>query len=226
MTIHILVEGASERAFFERWLPRLLPSQYVRVHPHQGKGSLPKVLDAPLDKRARGLLDQLPAKLRGLAQALDPQFDGVLVLLDADDDEPDALRKRIAAVAEQCAPQLQLRVSVAVEETEAFYLGDLRALERAYPDADLEKARAYEPDSICGTWELFGEVVGDGGGNKVAWAEAMGPYVTTRVAESRSPSFRGMIQEVGALLPASPPAKKTRAFRHRSKTEKRGNSRR
>ena len=226
MTIHILVEGASERAFFERWLPRFLPSQHVRVHPHQGKGSLPKARNAPPDKKARGLLDQLPAKLRGLAQALNPQSDGILVLLDADDDEPDELRESIAAVAEQCAPQLQLRVSVAVEETEAFYLRDLRALERAYPDADLERARAYEPDSICGTWELFGEIVGDGGGNKVAWAEAMGPYVTTRAAESRSPSFRGMVQEVGALVPAPPPPKKTRAFRHKSKTEKRGRGRR
>lgn len=226
MTIHILVEGASERAFFERWLPRLLPSLHVRVHPHQGKGSLPKVWNAPPDKKARGLLDQLPAKLRGLAQALNPQSDGVLVLLDADDDEPHALRESIAAVAEHCAPQLQLRVSVAVEETEAFYLGDLRALERAYPDADLERARGYEPDSICGTWELFGEIVGDGGGNKVAWAESMGPYVTTRAAESRSPSFRGMVQEVGALVPAPQTPKKTRAFRHKSKTEKRGRSRR
>lgn len=226
MTIHILVEGASERAFFERWLPRLLPSQHVRVHPHQGKGSLPKVWNAPPDKKARGLLDQLPAKLRGLAQALNPQSDGVLVLLDADDDESDALRESIAAVAEQCSPQLQLRVSVAVEETEAFYLGDLRALERAYPDADIERARAYEPDSICGTWELFGEIVGDGGGNKVAWAEAMGPYVTTRAGESRSPSFRGMVQEVSALVPAPQTPRKTRAFRHKSKTEKRGRSRR
>lgn len=226
MTIHILVEGASERAFLERWLPRLLPSQYVRVHPHQGKGSLPRVWNAPPDKKARGLLDQLPAKLRGLAQALDPHSDGILVLLDADNDEPDVLRASIAAVVEQCAPQLRLRVSVAVEETEAFYLGDLRALQRAYPNADHEKARSYQPDSICGTWELFGEIVGDGGGNKVAWAEAMGPYVTTRAAESRSPSFRCMLQAVGELVSAPQPPKKSRAFRHKSKTEKRGKSRR
>jgi hypothetical protein len=226
MTIHILVEGASERAFFDRWLPRVLPSQNVRVHPHQGKGSLPKVWSVPPDPKARGLLDQLPAKLRGLAQALDPEADGVLVLLDADSDEPETLRENIVAVAEECAPHLRVRVSVATEETEAFYLGDLRALERAYPDADLEKARTYDPDSICGTWELFGEIIGDGGGTKVAWVEAMGPYVTARAGQSRSPSFRSMVQEVEALVPEPKAAPRSRPFRHKSKTEKRAGPRR
>ena len=40
--------------------------------------------------------------------------------------------------------------------------------------ARMKQARAYEPDSICGTWERFGKIIDDPGGNKVAWAEAMG----------------------------------------------------
>lgn len=226
MTIHVLVEGPSERAFLDRWAPRLLPGQDVRVHPHQGKGSLPKAVDAPPNPKARGLLDQLPAKLRGLAAALDHELDGVLVLLDADDDSVDALAGGIRAVAEHCAPQLRVRVSVAVEETEAFYLGDLRALQHAYPAADLKAARAYVPDSICGTWELFGRVVGDGGGNKVAWAEAMGPHVTTQPAQSRSPSFRDTIQQIRALLSASPSSQKRRPYHHPAKKRERGDGRR
>lgn len=219
MSIHILVEGSSERAFFDRWVPRFLPAQNVTIHPHQGKGSLPKVWNDRPDVKKRGLLDQLPATLRGLAGS--PNVDGVLILLDADDDDAAALQAHIIAVAEQCAPYLHVRVSVAVEETEAFYLGDLRALARAYPEADLEAARAYVPDSICGTWELFGEIIGDDGGNKVAWAETMGPRVTTQPGQSRSPSFRGMIQEMAALVPAPRAPGKKRAYRHRPKTEKR-----
>ncbi len=222
MTVHILVEGPSERAFFDRWFPRLLPDQHVRVHPHQGKGSLPRVWNAPPDSKARGLLDQLPAKLRGLAQSLNPDVDGVLVLLDADNDEVGTLAQNIVAVAERCAPHLRVRVSVAVEETEAFYLGDLRALGRAYPEADLEAARSYVPDSICGTWELFGAIVGDGGGNKVTWAEAMGPYVTTTPAQSRSPSFRNMVREIEGLIPPPRVPLKTRPYRHLPKSAKRG----
>lgn len=220
MTIHILVEGQSERAFLDRWLPRRLPDQHVRVHPHQGKGSLPRVWNEPPDAKARGLLDQLPAKLRGLAQ--DPKVDGILVLLDADDDDVSELAGSICAVAMQCAPRLNVKVSVAVEEMEAFYLGDLRALERAYPEADLAAARAYQPDSICGTWELFGEIVGDGGGNKVAWAEAMGPHVTIAPSQSRSPSFRLMVREMLALVPAPPPPQKRKSYRHAPKTAKKG----
>jgi hypothetical protein len=224
MTIHILVEGSSERAFFDRWIPRFLREQVVAVHPHQGKGSLPRVLTDPPDIKKRGLLDQLPATLRGLAGS--PQVDGVLVLLDADDDDAATLKADIVAVAGQCAPHLSVGVSVAVEETEAFYLGDLRALALAYPEADLVAARAYVPDSICGTWELFGLIIGDDGGNKVAWAEAMGARVTTSPGRSRSPSFRGMMQEITALVPKPQTPPKKRTYRHRSKTEKRAEGRR
>lgn len=226
MTIHVLVEGPSERAFLDRWAPRLLPDQQVRVHPHQGKGSLPTALDTPPDRKTRGLLDQLPAKLRGLAAALDQDLDGVLVLLDADDDNVDALAGDIRAVAEHCAPRLRVSVSLAVEEMEAFYLGDLRALQHAYPVADMKSARAYVPDSICGTWELFGQIVGDGGGNKVAWAEAMGPHVTTQPAQSRSPSFRDLIQQIRALVRVPPATQKRRRYRHPAKNQRRGNGQR
>lgn len=215
MTIHILVEGPSELAFFDGWIKRLLPDQHVKVHPHQGKGSLDGLENPNL--RARGLLDQLAAKLRGFANALDPKSDGVLVVLDADNDAVLDLETAIQDVALRCAPTLNVGVAVAVEEMEAFYLGDLRALERAFPNANMELARKYEPDSICGTWELFGEVVGDGGGNKVAWADAMGPKLTTVPGQNRSPSFRVLVALLHGLVPKPPPAVKKRAYRHVAK---------
>jgi hypothetical protein len=225
MTIHVLVEGPSERAFLDRWVSRLLPDLNVRVHPHQGKGSLPKSSASP-DPKARGLLDQLPAKLRGLATALDPKVDRVLVLVDADDDDVALLARAVMAVAADCAPQLRVETSVAVEEMEAFYLGDLRALHLAFPAADMDAARAYVPDSIRGTWELFGQIVGDGGGNKVAWAQAMGPHVTTLPAQSRSPSFRGMVQQILALVPEPRVPRKKRPYHHLPRGRKRGDGRR
>jgi hypothetical protein len=224
MTLHILVEGPSERAFFDRWLLRFLPNRDVWVHPHQGKGSLPADLNGRPDNKRRGLLDQLPATLRGLAGS--PEVDGVLVMLDADSDDPLTLKANIVAVAQSCAPALRVGVSVAVEETEAFYLGDLRALQRAYPHADHQAARAYVPDSICGTWELFGQIIGDDGGNKVAWAEAMGPCVTAVLGQSRSPSFQRMAREINSLATAPTAPQRKRQYRHRSKTEKRSKGRR
>jgi len=220
MTIHILVEGPSERVFLDGWVMRSFPGQNFRVHPHQGKGKLPRQIDEKPDRKMRGLLDQLPAKLRGFSAALNPKSDGVLVLIDADDDDENLLQAEIINVATQCAPKLQVRVSVAIEEMEAFYLGDLKALKHAYPEANMSRARQYVPDSICGTWELFGDIVGDDGGNKVAWAEAMAPYLTTEAKKSRSPSFRALISNLEGLVPAPLIAPKRRPYRHIAKTEK------
>lgn len=223
MTIHILVEGPSERAFLERWAPRLLKEEHVRVHPHQGKGSLPVDMDSAPDAKHRGLLDQLPAKLRGFAASLDPQRDGVLILVDADDEDPAIMLANIQAVVSHCASRVKAKVAIAVEEMEAFYLGDLRALRSAYPNADMAKAMVYVPDSVCGTWELFDEIINDGGGNKVMWAEIMGPKVTTVPARSRSPSFRLLIGELLALAPiSSPRVVKKRRIRSRSRDPRTG----
>jgi hypothetical protein len=221
VTIHILVEGPSERAFLERWAGRLLKGTDFRVHPHQGKGTLPKgkAIGAKPSPNHRGLLDQLPAKLRAYAQSLSGTADGVLVLVDADDDDPELLRRDIEAIITDSGVA-RAKVALAIEETEAFYLGDLNAIQNAFPEANMKRARAYVPDSICGTWELFGEVVRDGGGNKVTWAEAMGPLVTVIPAKSRSPSFKRMLALLVALIPASAPKLRPRRYRHATRSDR------
>ena len=218
MTIHVLVEGPSERALLDRWIPRLLKGEDFRVHPHHGKGELPPRLGDRPDPKRRGLLDQLPAKLRGFATSKEPQSHSVVVLVDADRDDPGRLARLIAGAAKQVAPDLSVTVCLAIEEIEAFYLGDLKALVKAFPAADLEKARAYEPDSVCNTWELFGEIVGDGGANKVAWAEAMGPLLTTKAQASRSPSFKALV--IGLINLKAKPTKALRrnSYRHPAQT--------
>ena len=163
-------------------------------------------------------MDQLPFKLKAFADTLNKHSDGILILVDADDDDPSELLTRISQTVVMCAPDLKVEISVATEEMEAFYLGDLKAVKRAYPNADMVAARAFVPDSICGTWEKFGEIIGDDGGNKVAWAEKMGPCVTTKAAQSRSPSFKAMLGKISALSlqPALPPIKKKK-FHFRAK---------
>lgn len=216
MTVHILVEGSSELIFFNGWLKKLKSTQNFRVHPHQGKGSLPANV-TKANSKLRGLLDLLPFTLDAFAQTLDPRSDGVLILVDADDDDPVELAGDILSMVGRCAPLLRVEISVATEEMEAFYLGDLKAIKRAYPEADMDIARGYTPDSICGTWEKFGEVINDGGGNKVAWAEKMGVYVTTNAAQSRSPSFKSMLAKIESLGAQKMPVPKKRKFYHRAK---------
>lgn len=208
MRIRVLVEGKSEQLLIEQWCIRAFPKHEVIVHPHQGKGEIPNLTKKP-DYRRRGLLDQLPATLRALAKE---QETAVLVLVDSDDEECTDLKNRLLTLATQIRPKpTRLMFRIAVEETEAFYLGDLKAIRKAYPDADMKKAKRYTPDSVCGTAELFGEIINDDGLNKVAWAEAMGNTLTTRPEGSRSPSFRALHAAFVTL--ASSPSRPTTAQR-------------
>jgi len=206
MKVYVLVEGPSEKALLDRWAPRAFPGHQFLLRPHQGKGSLSR---GRPDPQRRGLLDLLPATLRGIASTNAPD-EAVLVLVDADDEDCRALKQRLVALAKRECPQLRVVFRIAVEETEAFYFGDLRALQAAFPDADLERARGFEPDSTPpnGTAELFAEVVGDGTPRKVDWAERMGDRLTTRPGESRSPSFQALHAGIAKLVAAPRPAKR------------------
>jgi hypothetical protein len=165
---------------------------------------LPNHPDArPIPKR-EGLLDQLPAKLRAYGRALDPSTDRVLVFLDLDDDDCLDLKRRLLATLGTCNPQPVVLFRIAIEEMEAFYLGDPAAIRRAFPQAKLRRLRGYVQDSICGTWELFREVIDAIIEDKPEWAEKMGANLGIEWRgrdANRSPSFqqfcRALLQLVG-----------------------------
>jgi hypothetical protein len=83
---------------------------------------------------------------------------------------------------------------------------------------DRKRASQYVPDSICGTWELFGRVIGDGGGNKVDWAKTMAKVVTTRPEENRSPSFKKLCTGLKKLVTSSAAVTEKRKKPRRAKT--------
>ncbi len=200
MKLHILVEGETEARFLRGWLPRLIPAHLFRVYPHQGKGHL----TSKSVLHREGLLDQLPAKLRAFGKALNPATDRVLVLVDLDDHDCIELKGRLVSLLHQCDPAPRVLFRIAIEETEAFFLGDRKALVAAFPRAKLARLNQYENDSICGTWELFQLVIGAKRVDKVGWAESMARHLGTswqgRDANT-SPSFRqlcrGLLQLAG-----------------------------
>lgn len=197
MRLHILVEGPSEAAFLERWFPRFLPQHTLKIIQHRGKGRLPGQDNAWPHARREGLLDQLAAKLRVYGRVLNPATDRVLVFLDQDNDPCPELKQRLLAVLEACDPRPVVLFRIAIEETEAFYLGDPTAIRRAFPQARLRRLRNYVQDSVCGTWEVFQEVIGATWEDKVEWAEKMGLHLGTSWRGSdanRSPSFQQFCQ--------------------------------
>ena len=89
---------------------------------------------------------------------------------------------------------------LAIEETEAWYLGDRDALLKAFPRAKREILDRYVQDSACGTWELLADAVYPGGVAAVKkagwplpgeikheWAEKIGPHMGLH--HNQSPSF-------------------------------------
>jgi hypothetical protein len=199
------VEGPSEEAFLKGWLPRFLPSAHTfKIIPHRGKGKLSGDPSRKPDPKRQGLLDQLPAKLRAYGKALRPDTDRVVILVDLDDDACHALKKRLVTLLKFCEPRPIVLFRIAIEEVEAFYLGDRNAIKVAFPRARLHKMKSYVQDSICGTWELFQMVIGAQSEDKVAWAESMGRYLTVNWKGPRanlSPSFQqfctGLLRHAG-----------------------------
>jgi hypothetical protein len=208
MRIHILVEGPSEKAFLELWLPRFLPPGHrFKIIPHRGKGRIPGDPTRKPDPKRQGLLDQLPAKLRVYGRELRSDTDRILVLVDLDRDECLSLKSRLMNLLRYCDPPPTALFRIAIEETEAFYLGDKTAIRTGFPKSRLSRMDSYVQDGICGTWELFREVIGETGEDKVEWAKTMGAHLTTqwngRLA-NESNSFRqlcsGILRLVGEAI--------------------------
>jgi hypothetical protein len=200
MRIHFLVEGPSEKVFLEHWLPRFLPPQHsFKIIPHRGKGKIPGDPSKKPDPKRQGLLDQLPAKLRAYGKELRPAADRILILVDLDRDDCQVLKQRMVDILDYCAPPPTVLFRIAIEETEAFYLGDKPAIRRAFPKCKLSKMDSYVQDSICNTWELFREVIGETGEDKVEWAKLIAPHLTTKwigVQKNLSDSFGQLCQGI------------------------------
>ena len=210
MKLHILVEGPADEAFLKAWLPRFLPNAHSFVIiPHQGKGRLSTDPKRKPDPKHRGLLDQLPANPRAYGKTLKPDTDRVVVLVDLDDQNCLALKKSLKKLLNLCHPKPEVLFRIAIEESEAFFLGDQSALKKAFPGAKVSKLNSYRPDSICGAWELLREIIRapEGSEDKVSWAEEIGPHLGIkwqRRGANKSPSFkqfcRGLLRHCGESI--------------------------
>ncbi|MDR0881126.1 MAG: DUF4276 family protein [Candidatus Adiutrix sp.] len=144
------------------------------------------------------LLNKLPALLRGMAKTAG--IDAVVVVLDNDTRDCRLFLSELKSLANHSAPALNCLFRLAVEELEAWYLGDREALKDAYPGIKLKLLDNYAQDASCGTWELLADAIFPGGPKAVAqagwpcpgiikheWAEKIGPAMSLEA--NVSPSF-------------------------------------
>lgn len=215
MHFAILVEDQSGKKALDILVPKIIGNRHTaEVHSYRGLGRIPRNLKSSTDASKRFLLDQLPKLLRGYGRtfanypASYPAT--VIVVCDLDDKCLKTFRNELFAILNACNPKPETRFCIAIEEGEAWLLGDIPAIKKAYPQAKDGVLNHYQNDSICGTWELLADAVFVGGSTalknqgwqatgkeKSAWAEKIAPQMN--VNNNASPSFRYFQKKIQEL---------------------------
>ena len=215
MHFEVLVEDLAGKRMLDILMPKIIGNQHTfRVMSYRGIGHIPKNLTRTTDVSKRVLLNRLPSLLKGYGTtyANNPARHStvVIVVCDLDDRCLKTFRQELFAVLNACNPKPETRFCIAIEEGEAWFLGDLPAIKAAYPKAKDLILRGYQNDSICGTWELLADVVFTGGSGalknkgggavgreKSSWAEKIAPEMNVEHNVSSSFCyFRDKIREL------------------------------
>ena len=206
MHFEILVEDQSGKRALDIVVPKLVSTEDTfDVKAYKGVGRIPRDLVGKTDPQKRILLDQLPRLLRGYGRThanYPAEYEAAVVIVcDLDDRCLKAFRNDLLGLLHRVYPRPRTCFCLAIEEGEAWLLGDRQAVLRAYPRARREILDGYVNDSICGTWEKLADAVYPGGAaalskkgwhavgkEKSRWAEDISPSMD--VDNNYSPSFR------------------------------------
>ncbi|GHT16945.1 hypothetical protein FACS1894189_1930 [Planctomycetales bacterium] len=209
MHFEILVEDASGKVLLDQLVPQILgpkgkANQYRIINIQELKyrvmAQMPRHLAKTLPWDAI-LFQTLSIQFKSYSKALLRKNSVVVVVVDLD-------RRPFRPFCDQLESLLAVYDSVldggirlAVEEVEAWILGDLAAVRHAYPLVKEYVLKSYEQDSICGTWEWLADAIFHGGSERLTeigypligrekcqWADNIGQYMD--VDRNRSPSFQ------------------------------------
>ncbi len=188
----ILVEDNSTEETVAILLSRLLanhPEHTAEIVPFGGK---------------QRMLGRLRERFYMLARS--HYADQVIVVIDQDTDDCEALKRRIHddAVAaglvyrNQLTSESSLRIRIAMTELESWFIGDPAAVRAAFPrltERDMRLRRGQHPDDMPNAWEwLERRLMQRGyfpvGMRKVVAAEAIAPHLDLRPDANASHSFR------------------------------------
>ncbi|MHB8422844.1 MAG: DUF4276 family protein [Leptospirales bacterium] len=200
MHFEILVEDQSGKKMLDILVPKIIDNQNTfRVHSYKGIGRIPNNIGKTKDARKRILLDRLPHLLRGYGRSFNYPA-AVILVCDLDNRCLHAFRQDLFKILNECDPMPETRFCLAIEEGEAWFLGDINAVKSVYPKAKDAVLSDYVNDSICGTWEHLANAVFPGGAQslsakgwqstgteKSVWAEKITPHMD--IENNNSPSF-------------------------------------
>lgn len=219
MHFEFLVEDASGMIALEALVEKILgpngAAHTYRFFSYKGVGHIPKGMASASSMKNRMLLNNLPRLLRGYGKS-QQHFDAVIVVVvDLDDRNCADFKNQLLSLLDDCDPTPITLFRIAIEESEAWLLGDQKAVLAAYKNAKKKVLDSYAQDSIRGTWELLADAIHEGGATalkkegwpapgraKCEWAQKITPYVD--VDANKSPSFNVFRDGIRKLAEETP----------------------
>lgn len=212
-----LIEDKSSEELIRILMSRLIldrDDMSFDCKPFKGLGKLPKEKTINAIKTGK-LLQDLGIYLSGFDKRLGPYGKSavIIIVLDNDNRNPEVFKNEIVQIARRHVHNVEYAVCLAIEEVEAWLLGDYNAILRAYPNARISYWNSYVQDSICNTWEHLADVIYPGGYQKMKkdcptykeigaikseWAKTIGSYMD--IDNNRSPSFNSFISEISTRI--------------------------
>jgi len=199
MFVEFFLEEPSAEAFLQRFIGKLLPkSTGVAYRVFRGK---------------QDLLKKLPERLKGMSWI--PADHRIVVLVDEDRQDCLVLKAQLEKAAhdaglltKSAAKDKVFKVlnRIAVEELEAWFLGDLAAIQKAYPrfkPSHVAAANRRDPDAVKGgTSEALKRALQQAGYYstglpKIEVARNIADHID--VARNTSASFKQFVQGIAAL---------------------------
>lgn len=202
MHIQFLVEDASGETMLRGLMNKLIDTSIVTydIKSYKGIGSVVPKETNPMRAKNKMLLDNLPRVLQGYGKSMQGIDFAVVVVMDLDKRNKKAFFDELAKMLAACQGAPVTEFCLAIEEGEAWLLGDYNAIVKAYPRCKKNVLRQYRQDSICDTWEMLADALCKGGARnlvkggyqnvgkaKCEWAAQIPPHMD--VDTNRSPSF-------------------------------------
>ncbi len=216
MHIEILIEDLSGQKMLEILMQRIVGADIsYSIHKYKGIGHLPKNISDSRNAGSKALLNNLPRLLNGLGktfQGYGKEYPAVVfVIMDLDRNNFSIFRNQLLEVLDVCDTKPETKFCIAIEEGEAWLLGDMNAIRTAYPNAKTSTLNSYVNDSICGTWEVLADAIHPLGSSglkfagphvsgtaKYEWAENITPYMD--LDNNQSPSFNYFYSKMNEIV--------------------------
>ncbi|GMO24923.1 MAG: DUF4276 family protein [Termitinemataceae bacterium] len=213
MHFEILIEDVSGKQLLDILVPKIIDTEKntFRIINYKGMGRLPNDLRTTQDPAKRILLEQLPRLLRGYGRSFVSINHVIIIIVDCDARNCKLFKHELNDVLKQCNPKPNTFFRIAIEEIEAWLLGDSTAIQNAYPNMDNREYGTYRQDSIIGTWEKLADITlpsktakmlkkaafHEVGRQKTKWAQNIGIFMN--INNNVSPSFNCFKQKLEEL---------------------------